>query len=251
MTVLANENKIGTVSNDLFKKDKRESAVEIVISTIRTLLIHKKLRSGEKLPTELVLADSLNVSRTAVREAMKVLSAVGVVDIIQGDGTYIARQFSRKIFDPLIFSIILDLSNLSELVELRNVIECDVVRLVMSRSDPGVYKDLRSVVDAAKEDLSTSGESVNKSMEWDIAFHEALGNATGNRLLSKIYDFLIEIFLTSIHKNFATKIGGKRAYEHHYKLIDAMESGEVEKAYAEINESTEIWAELFTRFSEE
>src|SRR6056297_1598946 len=98
-------------SNDLFKTTKRESAVDLVINTIKKLIINKKLQPGDRLPSEMELANSFDVSRGSIREAMKILSAFGIVEIKRGDGTYISDSFNKDIFDPLLFRLILEGDN--------------------------------------------------------------------------------------------------------------------------------------------
>ena len=61
--------------NELFKKDKRESAVDIVVNNIKQLLIERKLKPGDRLPSELEISEGMGVSRGSVREAMKILTA--------------------------------------------------------------------------------------------------------------------------------------------------------------------------------
>ena len=73
---------------DIFAiQDSRPSAVDVVIEKIKELLIERKLSPGEMIPSESVLAESLKVGRGSVREALKVLSAYGVVEIKSGAGT--------------------------------------------------------------------------------------------------------------------------------------------------------------------
>ena len=68
--------------NELFRANKRESAVDLVVNNIKQLLIEKKLKPGDRLPSELEISEGMNVSRGSVREAMKILSAFGLVDLI-------------------------------------------------------------------------------------------------------------------------------------------------------------------------
>ena len=72
--------------DNLFKATKRESAVDIVVNSIKQLLADKKLLPGDKLPNELEISEGLGVSRGSVREAMKILSAFGLIDIRVGNG---------------------------------------------------------------------------------------------------------------------------------------------------------------------
>ena len=115
---------------DDIKKNKL-SNVDLVIERIKTLLIEQKLKPGDLLPSEHTLSESIGVSRGTIREAMKILSAFGIVEIRRGDGTYIATSANRKIFDPLIFSLIITNSDSEELIQLREMMEVGVIDLII------------------------------------------------------------------------------------------------------------------------
>ena len=91
----------------LFEKKTKVSAVDLVIDNIKSVLINKKIAPGDLLPSEQAMAEGLGVGRGSVREALKILDAFGIVEIIHGDGTYIATSANKKIFDPLIYSLII------------------------------------------------------------------------------------------------------------------------------------------------
>ena len=92
---------------DIFQSEKRESTVDYIINTIKNLLLKRKLKPGDMLPSEAALSESLKVRRGSVREAMKILSAFGIVEVKRGDGTYIAETSSQSIIDPFLFKLIL------------------------------------------------------------------------------------------------------------------------------------------------
>lgn len=79
---------------------KNESAVDFVIKTFKEQLEKKELRPGDRIPNETELSEMLSVSRGSVREAMKILSALGVIDIQRGNGTFISQPDSLSSMDP-------------------------------------------------------------------------------------------------------------------------------------------------------
>lgn len=81
---------------NLFEKRPRFRHVDLVIDSIKEILIQKKILPGDLLPSEQALADSLGVGRGSVREALKILDAFGIVEIIHGDGTYIATSANKR-----------------------------------------------------------------------------------------------------------------------------------------------------------
>ncbi|MFQ7553011.1 MAG: FadR/GntR family transcriptional regulator [Blautia marasmi] len=92
--------------SNLFEASKRESAVDIVVNSIKQLLMERRLKPGDKLPNELEISEGLGVSRGSVREAMKILSAFGLVDIRVGNGTYVCETPGNELIDSLLFSFL-------------------------------------------------------------------------------------------------------------------------------------------------
>ena len=74
---------------ELFRANKRESTVDIVVNNIKKLLIERKLKPGDRLPNEVEISEAMNVSRGSVREALRILTAFGLVESRVGTGTYI------------------------------------------------------------------------------------------------------------------------------------------------------------------
>ena len=96
------------MNTDLFTRGKKPpSNVETVVGTIKDLLNRRHLRPGDLIPSENELSGSLGISRGSIREAMKILAAFGVIEIRQGDGTYISTSTNKKLFDPLLFSLLI------------------------------------------------------------------------------------------------------------------------------------------------
>ena len=85
----------------------RKTLVQRIISEIQDRLVKGALRAGDRLPPEGKLAAQFGVGRTSVREAMKVLAALGVIEIRRGDGTYVSESMSARIFDRLLFQLLL------------------------------------------------------------------------------------------------------------------------------------------------
>lgn len=158
--------------NELFKKDKRESAVDIVVNNIKQLLIERKLKPGDRLPSELEISEGMGVSRGSVREAMKILTAFGLVDIRVGNGTYICDTPGTKLMDSLLFSFFIANPDTKNLYELRKALEIDVLQLILAHYDEN--EDDRIALEENLEELSqliAKGATPEKLQENDLAFH--------------------------------------------------------------------------------
>ncbi|HCJ94640.1 MAG TPA: FadR family transcriptional regulator, partial [Sphaerochaeta sp.] len=114
---------------------RRPSAVEIVVEKIKELLIERKLQPGDMIPSETVLAESLQVGRGSVREAVKVLCAYGVLEIRRGAGTFIATASNKRLFDAHLFQILVQERDYRSLTQVRELLEEGIVRLVIENAD--------------------------------------------------------------------------------------------------------------------
>ena len=119
----------------LFKANKRESAVDIVVNNIKHLLMERKLKPGDRLPSESEISEGMGVSRGSVREAMKILSAFGLVDVKVGNGTYVCEKPGSTLMDSLLLSFFVTNPDPEKLYELRQVIEIDVLEMILRHYD--------------------------------------------------------------------------------------------------------------------
>lgn len=186
----------------LFEKKAKLSAVDLVIESIKNILIQKKILPGDLLPSEQALAEGLGVGRGSVREALKILDAFGIVEIIHGDGTYIATSANKKIFDPLIYSLIITNTNSNELIQLREMVEIGVISTIIdcaSDEDIGVLQ----AVHEEYEELGRRGETAIAVLNaCDLKFHRTLAGLTNNHLIENMYNFVIDIFAPTINATY-------------------------------------------------
>lgn len=222
-----------------------ESSVDYVVNSIKELLLTQKVMPGDRLPTELELARLLSVSRGSVREAMKILSAFGIVDIKRGDGTYVSNMSGKVLFDPLLFNLILSQPNFDELKEFRLLLEKDIVRLVIRNAGTEDIQLLRNVYEEMNALKGQVSQSYEKLLESDLEFHNVLGRICKNRLLEKIYQFIMEYFKPFIaqslrkHTNFSLE-----SNETHRRVLEAIEKRDMSSAEKAIENSLDVWQDL-------
>ena len=111
------------------KKLNNESVVQRVINCLTDAMINKELRPGDKIPTELELSETLGVGRNSIREAIKILVYLGVLEIRRAEGTFVCEGFTESMIDPMIYGIILDKADsYDNLMELREMMEAEIGR---------------------------------------------------------------------------------------------------------------------------
>jgi len=134
---------------DFLRPINNTSIVQKVINRLTRAMINRELRAGDKIPTEMELANSFGVGRNSVREAIKVLSSFGVLEVRRPEGTFVTQGFSDKMIDPLLYGIILDESkSLESLKELREWMDWGILRLAARHADEddisAIEKNLKS-----------------------------------------------------------------------------------------------------------
>lgn len=144
------------------------------------------LAPGDPLLTERQLADKLGVSRTAVREALKVLVSRGLISITPGGGAHVTEMSLEKLIDPLAMAVLGERQNVHNLVEARRILEAGSARLAARRAEPADLYEIRQAAQEMNEAM-LAGES---SEEADYAFHLAIARASHNTVLLSIMNMI-------------------------------------------------------------
>ncbi|MCF7944538.1 MAG: FadR family transcriptional regulator [Spirochaetia bacterium] len=214
-------------------EEPRISAVDTVIEKIKGLLIEKQLCPGDMIPSESVLAEQLKVSRGSIREAMKILSAFGVIDIRRGAGTYISNASNKKIFDPLLFRILVSNGDYDELIEVREMMEKEVVRLIIKNA---TEKDLQKLsecmieFDKAEE---TNSKDRKTADQIDLKYHRLMGKMTHNNIVDNMYSFVVDLFAPTINSDLG--------YQEHRVMHEAIMEKDYEKAMKAVEDHSKAW----------
>lgn len=219
---------------------RKETAVDAVVNRFKELILQKKLRPGDLIPSEGVLAESMGVSRGSLREAMKILSVLGVVDIRRGDGTYVSIGNGGAGLDPLLLRLMMSDYDLEQWMEFREMIEFDVARTALRHRNPEGLAAVRQAF-AAMEQAAAGGDAAH-SAQMDLAFHQALGQATGNALIEQLYAYVLRFFELSIVQTYAQPDNPAMALQYHKDILDALEAGEESRLLQAVKNSIQGWA---------
>lgn len=153
---------------------------------IKQLILARELRPGDPLPTESELCETLDVSRSSLREAIRTLSTLDIVDVRHGHGTFVGGMSLAPMVEALAFRGVLSpggsVKALQEVVEVRLALDLAMAELVVEAADQARAPELQELVDEMVFKASR-GESF---LEADRAFHTALFDATSNRLAGQL-----------------------------------------------------------------
>jgi GntR family transcriptional regulator, transcriptional repressor for pyruvate dehydrogenase complex len=162
------------------------AATDQAIDGIKELIASGRFRPGDRLPKENELAALLGVSRGSLREAVRALELVGVVQARQGDGTYLTSLAPSALLD--VMSIVIDFTDEKstlELLEVRRLLEPAAAALAAARADDEALARVRGAMDAMR-----AAEDPKVVVEADAAFHAAIAGATGNPALAALLENL-------------------------------------------------------------
>lgn len=228
--------------NPYFQAERRASAVDLVVNHIKQLLMERKLNPNDRLPTELEISEGMGVSRGSVREAMKILSAFGLVDIRVGNGTYVSDRPGNNLMDTFLFSFYLSNPNLEDMYELRVFFEIDVLQSILKhRSENAEERALLGEnLNQLKEYIKNQASS-ETLLENDIEFHRIMGKASCNILMERIYNFIIDILRPSIQETHKGQ-RGELILESHQRIYDVIENNDVTRVSDAITASINVWS---------
>ncbi|MHB1628688.1 MAG: FadR/GntR family transcriptional regulator [Bacilli bacterium] len=197
---------------------------EKIIFQITDAIVKGELKPGGRLPTERELAEEFKVSRTAIRDAIKVLYGRGLVDVKHGVGIFIADQ-SNKLYDTAA-AIVSAPSGLGELFEVRKVLESQAACWAAQRADASHLNRLRGIVAQAKEGAS----DLEFLSEKDGQFHVAVAEASNNLVLVRIMWTILGL-LTSAREA-SLQIPGRplESLSQHERIIQAITDRDADAA---------------------
>lgn len=201
---------------------------EEIVEQIKQLITDGKLKPGDKLLAERELADRFQVSRASVREAIRTLEMLGVIDIRPGEGTFIRGTETDDIIRPLAMFLAVERNSLLDMFEMRRIFETATARLAAERATFEELDQIESMLENMKERLNI--QDPEKGEEFDAAFHYAVAEATHNSLLTKLFKTVSEEFAK------ANSVARRQLYQ-----------GNVENAQKIIDQHGEILAAIRSR----
>lgn len=191
----------------MFSPIKNTKVYEQVIDQIKDMINKGTLTKGDKLPSERNLVEQLKVSRTSIREALRALEVIGLIECRQGEGNYIRASFQDNLFEPLSIMFMLEGSNPEAIWELRKIMEVEASGLAAKRITDEQLKELKEITERF---MNCENEDINADI--DKEFHHKIAECSGNVLIFNILNTvstLVDHFIVDARKLILVQEGNK------------------------------------------
>lgn len=199
------------------------------ILKIKDMIMSGELAPGDRLPPEQQLSERLGLSRSSLREAVKALEVIRVLDVRRGDGTYVTSLEPQLLLEAMSFVVDLhDDSSVLEIFAVRRILEPAAAALAASAMTDETAEALRSEVNAV--DVSTSVEGL---VEHDLVFHKLIADATGNGYLTSLIEGLSSRTVRArVWRGLTQENAVARTLTEHHAIVDALAAGDADLARA-------------------
>jgi DNA-binding FadR family transcriptional regulator len=231
----------------LFEQMPKGSISEIIIDRITQALVSGELKPGDKIPTETEFSERLGVGRNAVREAIKVLVAFGVLEIRRAEGTFVVSEYNRNLLNPMIYGLILSEHNMEELLNVKLALSTSIMYIAMKEATDAELTHLRVLgqrfSDLMKDHASNRDDCYHASMEFNVFLSEI----THNRMLDQLDAIIHKVAKFTRNKAIerSKELGEPMLLPDNYmKEVDILERRSEAEVLPFMDERLEIWKKL-------
>jgi GntR family transcriptional regulator, transcriptional repressor for pyruvate dehydrogenase complex len=162
------------------------SLTEAAIRDLKEMIVSGELQPGDRLPKEVDLSRKLGLSRNSLREAVRALAMINIIDVRQGDGTYVTSLAPDLLFDAVTFVVDFHRDHsVLRFLEVRRILEPAATGLAASKISADELASLSALIDEI-----TPGTPVKDRVERDVEFHRRIAVASGNAVLAGLIEGL-------------------------------------------------------------
>jgi GntR family transcriptional repressor for pyruvate dehydrogenase complex len=208
---------------------EKKRAYEDIVQQVLALIEGGKLKQGDQLPSERELTEIFKVSRTTVREAIRTLESMKLLQCRQGNGTYVLATSEEALIQPLAAALFNEKDDIRDIFYIRKIIEPHVAQLAAENATEQEIKEMEEIL-RMQEICIGRGENI---IETDSAFHNLMASATKNRVMERLIIALVDLLKQSREKSLMDDEHDKRSrrsLDGHRGVLSAIKIGDGEGA---------------------
>jgi GntR family transcriptional repressor for pyruvate dehydrogenase complex len=222
-----------------FEVVRRNRVYEEVARQIERLII-KKLRPGDKLPSERELAEMLRVSRGSIRDAIRSLELLGLVEARQGTGTIVREVSAESVLNPFANALKRRKELVSELLDFRKMLEPPLAARAATHASSEEVLEMEEILRRQEEKQRLGDAAVAE----DTEFHYNVAMASGNSVVLKVLDILMDLLRDTRVRSLQVEGRPQRSLSGHRRILAAIRSHDAEAAKAAMRRHLEDVEEM-------
>jgi len=227
----------------LIKPIKKTRLAEEIADRIRVLILDGTLPPGRPLPGERLLAARFGVSRSSIRDALRVLETIGLLDTRHGQGTFPRELDVNRLVAPLASVLTYRRDLTEELLDVRRMFEPAVARAAAARITDDDLADLQRILTTQRRKLKNGASTLIE----DTAFHATIARATRNRVVMRIMETLNDLLIESRKVSLKQKGRPERSIRGHEAVVEALQRRNPDAAAEAMHMHIDQIAELLRR----
>ena len=199
---------------------------EEIVRQVKAMIAEGRLKGGDRLPPERDLAEKFVVSRTSVREALRALESLGLVEIRPGEGTFIRQVSIEALVEPLALLMVSEREATAELFEARRLLEPSLAALAATRATSEEIQEMERILEEQAREVAAG----RTGLAQDAQFHAAIGAAAHNRAITRIAHAIMDLLTQSREESLNMPGRPTRSHEDHRRVLAAIARRDAEGA---------------------
>lgn len=210
----------------------KQTLYERIVDQIRTMITSSQLKPGDRLPSERELAERLGVSRVPIREAMKGLAAMGLLEVRHGSGIFVAHGAMDTAIDRLASALVSERHALDNLLQVRRLLEVEGAGWAAMEVDSDEALRLKRLVEQMDEYAQAPEPDWEALRMCDQEFHLCIARASRNTILLRIFEAIQDVYTQQLETTLSVPGRLKESLPEHHRILDAILANDVEEARA-------------------
>jgi GntR family transcriptional regulator, transcriptional repressor for pyruvate dehydrogenase complex len=222
-----------------FEVIRRNKVYEEVAKQIERLIL-KKLKPGDKLPSERELAEMLQVSRSSIRDAIRGLELMGLVEPRQGAGTIVRELSAESVVNPFANSLKHQRDQISELLDFRKMLEPPLAARAATHATDDEIAEMEEILQRQENKMALGEAAVAE----DTEFHYSIALASGNTVVLKVLDVVMDLLRETRERSLQVEGRAQRSLAGHRRILAAIKRRDAESAKAAMRRHVEDVEEI-------